>query len=75
MDNNNEKELPSEKIQKEYESNPSYILEKIKENNKNITALSLCEKFCKHPFEDENSKEAVSDDGKKYHLKEKHFSE
>ncbi len=33
MNNCIEKELPSEKIQKEYEANPSYILKKIRKEN------------------------------------------
>ena len=33
MNNGIEKELPSQKVQKEYESNPSYILERIRKEN------------------------------------------
>ena len=42
--NNNEKELPPEKIQKEYEANPSYILEKIRKENINKKSNNLIKK-------------------------------
>ena len=42
--NNNEKELPPEKIQKEYEANPSYILEKIRKENINKKTNNLIKK-------------------------------
>ena len=43
MNCTNQKELPSEKIQKEYEINPSYILKKIRKENSNSLENNIIE--------------------------------
>ena len=58
MNNSEEKELPSEVIQKEYEMNPSYILKKIRENDKSdLVPLSACKNHNNNIIDNENSKE------------------
>ena len=58
MNNSVEKELPSEIIQREYEMNPSFILKKIRENDKSdLVPLSTCKNQNKNIISNENSKE------------------
>ena len=58
MNNSVEKELPSEIIQREYEMNPSFILKKIRENDKSdLVPFSTCKNQNKNIISNENSKE------------------
>ena len=66
MNNNEEKELPSENIQKVYEINPSYILKKIRNENINndsldspIQHLKNEEKKEKYPIVPSNNEQIV----------------
>ena len=71
MNNNIEKEIPSKNIQKEYEENPSYNLDKNRENNNNLISLSLFENHSNNQLDIKNSKEEVSDIHKLYQSEEK----
>ena len=61
MDNNSEKALPSDDIQKEYEVNPSKILEKIRENDNNSKSISKFKTYCQNQFVEDNSKGDIID--------------
>ena len=61
MDNNSENALPSDDIQKEYEVNPSKILEKIRENDNNSKSISKFKTYCQNQFVEDNSKGDIID--------------